>query len=60
MNRKKLEGVIAQGGSWEDLQKLSFKGVQIKSYVPLTKFILKLFGDNFDLSLAIQSCTYDQ
>jgi hypothetical protein len=48
-----LEGIIAQGGTWEDLQKLSFRGINIKSYVPLTKFILKLFGDNFDLSLAV-------
>ena len=48
-----MEGVIAQGGTWEDLQKLSFRGINIKSYVPLTKFILKLFGDNFDLSLAV-------
>ena len=26
LNRKKLEGVLANGGTWEDLQKLSFKG----------------------------------
>jgi hypothetical protein len=53
LNRKKLEGVLANGGTWEDLQKLSFKGTEIKSYVPLAKFILKLFGDNFDIGLAL-------
>ena len=47
-------------GTWEEMQAMSFKGHKCKSYVPLTHFFLKLYGENFDYYLALQSCTNQQ
>ena len=60
MKRKKNQGVIGSNGSWDELQRLTFRGIKIDSYVPLAYFFLSLFGENFDYSLAIQSCTEEQ
>ena len=57
INRKKM---VATGASWEDLQRSSFKGVQISNYYPITHFFLNLYGENFDLYLALHSCTPQQ
>ena len=60
LQRKQNQGLIAQGTTWEEIQSLSFKGVEISSYVPLAHFFLNLFGDSFDYYLALQSCQGDQ
>ena len=56
MERKKKQSFVSGNATIEELEKLSFKGTQIDSYVPLTFFFLKLYGDNFDYSLALHSC----
>jgi hypothetical protein len=44
---------MSGGGSWEDMQRRSFKGINIKSYVGLAHFFLNLYGETFDLYLAL-------
>ena len=57
LNRKKM---ATTGATWEDIQKMNFQGIDIDSYVPLAHFFLNLYGENFDLHLALHSCSEQQ
>ena len=57
LNRKKM---VNTGATWEDIQKMNFHGVEIDSYAPLAHFFLNLYGENFDLHLALHSCQPQQ
>lgn len=53
MRRKQMQGLLGEDCTEEDIQRLGFKGIKIASYVPLTEFVLNLYGENFDLGLAL-------